>query len=100
MDLSCNNLSSLNFILYSNWPKLNKLILNENDISDINELIEKFNNFQNKLTIIIENNLIKDETQINNLIESNSQITIIYKLISEIAENDNEQNSPSTDITQ
>lgn len=100
LDLSCNNLSSLEFILYSNWPKLNKLILNENDISDINELIEKFNNFPNKLTIIIENNLIKDETQINNLIESNSQITIIYKLISEIAENDNEQNSPSTDITQ
>ena len=99
IDLSCNNLSSLGFILRSNWPKLEELNLNENDISDIKELITKFKE-SIKLKIIIENNLIKNENQINELIQSNKNITIKYKLNCIEIENENNNNDrdTSTDV--
>ena len=99
IDLSCNNLSSLGFILRSNWPKLEELNLNENDISDIKELITKFKE-SIKLKIIIENNLIKNENQINELVNSNENITIKYKLNCIEIENENNNNDrdTSTDV--
>ena len=99
IDLSCNNLSSLGFILRSNWPKLEELNLNENDISDIKELITKFKK-SIKLKIIIENNLIKNENQINELVNSNENITIKYKLNCIEIENENNNNDrdTSTDV--
>ena len=99
IDLSCNNLSSLGFILRSNWPKLEELNLNENDISDIKELITKFKE-SIKLKIIIENNLIKNENQINELVNSNENITIKYKLNCIEIENENNINDrdTSTDV--
>ena len=99
LDLSCNNLSSLKFIHKSHWPNLNTLLLNENDIVDLTDLINKFNDFEGRINIIIENNLIKDENQINELIEKNNKIGIKYKLDNEILEADNDKNNPSTDIT-
>lgn len=97
IDLSSNNLTSLKFIHCCIWPHLTKLILNENDISDIEDLIEKFKKISSPLTIIIENNLIKGEDQINRLIESNENITIKYKLNSEIM--DSETNIKKTNET-
>lgn len=88
IDLSSNNLTSLKFIKDCKWENLTKLILNENDISDIQDLITKFKEISKPLTIIIENNLIKDENQINSLIDSNKKITIKYKLNSEIKNNE------------
>ena len=102
LDLSCNNLSSLNFILKSNWPELENLILNENDISELSELIMKFKNTEKNILIMLENNLIKNETEIDELIKSNSKIAIKYKLNNEIMDdknNDNEQNNTSTGIS-
>ena len=98
LDLSCNNLSSLKFIHKSHWPNLNTWLLNEYDIVDLTDLINKFNDFEGRINIIIENNLIKDENQINELIEKNNKIGIKYKLNNEILEADNDKNSPSTDI--
>ena len=99
IDLSCNNLSSLGFIANLNWPNLEELNLNENDISDIKELITKFKE-SIKLKIIIENNLIKNENQINELIQSNKNITIKYKLNCIEIENENNINDrdTSTDV--
>jgi len=102
LDLSCNNLSSLNFILKSNWPKLENLILNENDISKLSDLITKFKDIEHNLLIMLENNLIKDEQEIDDLIKSNSRISIKYKLNNEIIDdknNDNEQNNTSTGVS-
>lgn len=102
LDLSCNNLSSLNFILKSNWPELENLILNENDISELSELIMKFKNTEKNILIMLENNLIKNETEIDELIKSHSKIAIKYKLNNEIMDdknNDNEQNNTSTGIS-
>ena len=100
LDLSCNNLSSLEFILNSDWPKLETLLLNENDIIDLKDLITKFNKYESRININIENNLIKDEKQIDELIEKNNNIVIKYKLNSEILETDNYKDSPSTEATQ
>ena len=99
IDLSCNNLSSLGFIANLNWPNLEELNLNENDISDIKELITKFKE-SIKLKIIIENNLIKNENQINELVNSNENITIKYKLNCIEIENENNNNDrdTSTDV--
>ena len=102
LDLSCNNLSSLNFILKSNWPNLENLILNENDISKLSDLITKFKDIEHNLLIMLENNLIKDEQEIDDLIKSNSRISIKYKLNNEIIDdknNDNEQNNTSTGVS-
>ena len=98
LDLSSNNLSSLNFVRNSNWPKLENLILNENDIFDLKELITKFKDFGQNLMIVIENNLIKDETQINELVGSNEKIKIKYKLISEILLKENNVNEQVTQV--
>ena len=73
--------------------------MNENDIIDLKDLITKFNKYESRININIENNLIKDENQINELIEKNNKIGIKYKLNNEILEADNDKNSPSTDIT-
>ena len=100
LDLSCNNLSSLEFILNSDWPKLDTLLLNENDIIDLKDLITKFNKYESRININIENNLIKDEKQIDELIEKNNNIVIKYKLNSEILETDNYKNNQSTEATQ
>ena len=100
LDLSCNNLSSLKFILNSDWPKLDTLLLNENDIIDLKDLITKFNKYESRININIENNLIKDEKQIDELIEKNNNIVIKYKLNSEILETDNYKNNQSTEATQ
>ena len=91
LDLSCNNLSSLNFILKSNWPELENLILNENDISELSELIMKFKNTEKNILIMLENNLIKNETEIDELIKSNSKIAIKYKLNNEIMDDKNNE---------
>jgi hypothetical protein len=102
LDLSCNNLSSLTFILKSNWPNLENLILNENDISKLSDLITKFKDIEHNLLIMLENNLIKDEQEIDDLIKSNSRISIKYKLNNEIIDdinNDNEQNNTSTGVS-
>ena len=102
LDLSCNNLSSLNFILNSNWPNLENLILNENDISKLSDLITQFKDIEHNLLIMLENNLIKDEQEIDDLIKSNSRISIKYKLNNEIIDdinNDNEQNNTSTGVS-
>jgi hypothetical protein len=92
IDLSSNSLETLKFINNISWPKIKKIILNNNDISDIKEL-EKFKNIytKNDLFIIIENNLIKDEKQIDNLINVTSEknnIKIKYQLCSELTKND------------
>ena len=99
IDLSCNNLSKLGFIADLNWPNLEELNLNENNISDIKELITKFKK-SIKLKIIIENNLIKNENQINELVNSNENITIKYKLNCIEIENENNINDrdTSTDV--
>ena len=102
LDLSCNNLSSLTFILKSNWPNLENLILNENDISKLSDLITQFKDIEHNLLIMLENNLIKDEQEIDDLIKSNSRISIKYKLNNEIIDdknNDNEQNNTSTGVS-
>ncbi len=102
LDLSCNNLSSLTFILKSNWPNLENLILNENDISKLSDLITQFKDIGHNLLIMLENNLIKDEQEIDDLIKSNSRISIKYKLNNEIIDdrnNDNEQNNTSTGVS-
>ena len=92
IDLSSNSLKTLKFINNISWPEIKKIILNNNDISDIKEL-EKFKNIytENELFIIIENNLIKDEKQIDNLINVTSEknnIKIKYQLCSELTKND------------
>ena len=102
LDLSCNNLSSLTFILKSKWPNLENLILNENDISKLSDLITQFKDIGHNLLIMLENNLIKDEQEIDDLIKSNSRISIKYKLNNEIIDdrnNDNEQNNTSTGVS-
>lgn len=102
LDLSCNNLSSLTFILKSKWPNLENLILNENDISKLSDLITQFKDIEHNLLIMLENNLIKDEQEIDDLIKSNSRISIKYKLNNEIIDdrnNDNEQNNTSTGVS-
>ena len=48
--------------------------------------------------IVIENNLIKDETQINELVGSNEKIKIKYKLISEILLKENNVNEQVTQV--
>ncbi len=51
---------------------------------------------------MLENNLIKDEQEIDDLIKSNSRISIKYKLNNEIIDdknNDNEQNNTSTGVS-
>ena len=101
LDLSCNNLSSLKFVLNLNLPKLENLILNENDISELKDLKTKFNNTQKNLIIMLENNMIKDETEIDELIQ-NEKITIKYKLNNAIIDdnnNDYDQNNTSTGVS-
>lgn len=101
LDLSCNNLSSLDFVLNLNLPKLENLILNENDISELKDLKTKFNNTQKNLIIMLENNMIKDEKEIDELIQ-NEKITIKYKLNNAIIDdnnNDYDQNNTSTGVS-
>ena len=101
LDLSCNNLSSLEFILNLNLPELENLILNENDISELKDLKTKFNNTQKNLIIMLENNMIKDEKEIDELIQ-NEKITIKYKLNNAIIDdnnNDYDQNNTSTGVS-
>jgi hypothetical protein len=101
LDLSCNNLSSLEFILNLNLPELENLILNENDISELKDLKTKFNNTQKNLIIMLENNMIKDEKEIDELIQ-NENITIKYKLNNAIIDdnnNDYDQNNTSTGVS-
>jgi len=101
LDLSCNNLSSLKFVLNLNLPKLENLILNENDISELKDLKTKFNNTQKNLIIMLENNMIKDEKEIDELIQ-NENITIKYKLNNAIIDdnnNDYDQNNTSTGVS-
>ena len=74
--------------------------MNENDIIDLKDLITKFNKYESRININIENNLIKDEKQIDELIEKNNNIVIKYKLNSEILETDNYKNNQSTEATQ
>ena len=101
LDLSCNNLSSLEFVLNLNLPELENLILNENDISELKDLKTKFNNTQKNLIIMLENNMIKDEKEIDELIQ-NEKITIKYKLNNAIIDdnnNDYDQNNTSTGVS-
>lgn len=101
LDLSCNNLSSLDFVLNLNLPNLENLILNENDISELKDLKTKFNNTQKNLIIMLENNMIKDEKEIDELIQ-NEKITIKYKLNNAIIDdnnNDYDQNNTSTGVS-
>ena len=81
---------------------MENLILNENDISKLSDLIIKFKDIEHNLLIMLENNLIKDEQEIDDLIKSNSRISIKYKLNNEIIDdnnNDNEQNNTSTGVS-
>ena len=101
LDLSCNNLSSLKFVHNLNLPELENLILNENDISELKDLKTKFNNTQKNLIIMLENNMIKDEKEIDELIQ-NEKITIKYKLNNAIIDdnnNDYDQNNTSTGVS-
>ncbi len=81
---------------------MENLILNENDISKLSDLITTFKDIGHNLLIMLENNLIKDEQEIDDLIKSNSRISIKYKLNNEIIDdknNDNEQNNTSTGVS-
>ena len=115
LDLSCNNLSSLKFVLNLKLPNLENLILNENDISELKDLknfvikyklihqteFKPSNNTQKNLIIMLENNMIKDEKEIDELIQ-NENITIKYKLNNAIIDdnnNDYDQNNTSTGVS-
>jgi hypothetical protein len=60
-----------------------------------------FNNTQKNLIIMLENNMIKDEKEIDELIQ-NEKITIKYKLNNAIIDdnnNDYDQNNTSTGVS-
>ena len=85
IDLSSNNIDSLKFINDVEWPEIEEIILNDNDIKYLEEL-KKFQKNKKELLIVIENNLIENEDEINNII--NDKIKIKYQLCSELIKDD------------
>ena len=83
VDLSCNNLSSLSFILNVNWPNLNKIFLSNNDIKEI----EPLNNFKNLKFIEIYDNLINDIEKVKKIIDENQDLKINLSLTNIINDN-------------
>ena len=83
VDLSCNNLSFLSFILNVNWPNLNKIFLSNNDIKEI----EPLNNFKNLKFIEIYDNLINDIEKVKKIIDENQDLKINLSLTNIINDN-------------
>ena len=83
IDLSSNNLKSLRFMGNVKWPLLNKIILNNNDLDNI-EILDKFENLKN---IELINNLFYDTNQFKTIQNNISNLQIKSTLA--IKENDN-----------
>ena len=72
IDLSFNNLKSLDFIDSVQWPELNTLLLNGNNISEI----EKLNKFSQLKSIEIKDNLISDIQKLEEIQKMIPELTI------------------------
>ena len=79
VDLSSNNLNSLSFVLNLNWPKLNTILLSNNNIKEI----EPLNNFKNLKFIEIYDNLINDIDKVKKLTDENPNLKINLSLSNE-----------------
>ena len=72
IDLSFNNLKSLDFIDSVQWPELNTLLLNGNNISEI----EKLSKFPKLKSIEIKDNLISDIQKLEEIQKMIPELTI------------------------
>lgn len=93
IDLSSNKLKTLDFIGNVQWPELNTLLLNGNNISKI-EILQKF---QNLKLLEIKDNLISDRKELKKLTEYNPDLHI-YSSLNKFGINNINNNNSNNNI--